>query len=72
MVPKSHDAFHLNTLVACTQFASAIAAWGGAVRVAAVDCAERENVVIFVILKGLSREIDLAFLTGMVSSNFQA
>ncbi len=48
MVPKSHDAFHLNSLAACAQFASAIAAWGDVVRVAAVDCAERENVVIII------------------------
>ncbi len=61
MVPNSHDGFHLNSLAACAQFASAIAAWSDVVRVAAVDCAERENVVIVVILKGLSHEMDLAF-----------
>jgi hypothetical protein len=48
MVSNSHDAFYLNALAACGQFASAIAAWGDVVRVAAVDCAERENVVIII------------------------
>jgi hypothetical protein len=61
MDPNSYDGFHLNALAACAQFATAIAAWGDVVRVAAVDCAERENVVIVVILKGRSHEMDLAF-----------
>jgi hypothetical protein len=67
MVPKSHDAFHLNSLAACAQFATAIAAWGDVVRVAAVDCAERENVVIFVNLKGTVSRDGFGFFTCMVS-----
>jgi hypothetical protein len=67
MVPNSHDAFHFNSLAACAQFASAIAAWGDVVRVAAVDCAERENVVIVVILiKGTVSRDGFGFFTCMV------